>query len=155
MSSTRPRSYLRGGRGMRALRSSSRSGRADRHEYSKLVSTVVSLFTANYIHGWPTFFPDNPLQPPLPNFDGRAVCYPGVQNLRDYMSWRQVDCNSTLYDTHSSLACAKSLLRSHKQPIQYHFLGPRPNWRPRSQGCNGGPLCMWRVTLLCRAEPRC
>lgn len=32
------------------------------------------------------------LTAPLPSFDGRAVQYPSVQNLRDYMSWRQVDC---------------------------------------------------------------
>ena len=67
---------------------------------SKLVSTVVSTFTAFYLHLWPTFFTgglvdDVPLVAPLlPTFDGRAVCYPSVQNLRDYLSWRQVDCTS-------------------------------------------------------------
>ncbi|OAA62053.1 tRNAHis guanylyltransferase, eukarya [Niveomyces insectorum RCEF 264] len=87
---------------------------------SKLVSTVVSTFTAFYVHLWPAFFrgdldggggDDNnsnnmnnaavPLQPPLlPTFDGRAVCYPSVQNLRDYLSWRQVDCHiNNLYNT--------------------------------------------------------
>ncbi len=59
---------------------------------SKLVSTIVSTFTAYYVHLWSTYFPETPLTPPLPSFDGRAVCYPTVQNLRDYMSWRQVDC---------------------------------------------------------------
>lgn len=59
---------------------------------SKLVTTIVSTFTAHYIHSWSTYFPDAPLTLPLPSFDGRAVCYPSVQNLRDYMSWRQVDC---------------------------------------------------------------
>ncbi|PKS12798.1 hypothetical protein jhhlp_001009 [Lomentospora prolificans] len=69
-------------------------------EYSKLVSTVVSTFTANYIHLWSTYFPNMPLSPPLPSFDGRAVCYPSVQNLRDYLSWRQVDCHiNNLYNT--------------------------------------------------------
>ncbi|KAI1413281.1 tRNA guanylyltransferase [Hypoxylon sp. FL1857] len=67
---------------------------------SKIVSTIVSTFTAYYIHLWPTYFPDTPLSPPLPSFDGRAVCYPSVQNLRDYMSWRQVDCHiNNLYNT--------------------------------------------------------
>ena len=28
----------------------------------------------------------------MPSFDGRVVQYPSVGNLRDYMSWRQVDC---------------------------------------------------------------
>lgn len=68
---------------------------------SKLVSTIVSTFTAYYVHHWSTYFPDTPLTPPLPSFDGRAVCYPSVQNLRDYMSWRQVDCE---YHTSSEVA---------------------------------------------------
>lgn len=50
------------------------------------------MFSSYYIHLWSTYFPDTPLSTPLPSFDGRAVCYPSVQNLRDYMSWRQVDC---------------------------------------------------------------
>ncbi|KAH8906228.1 tRNAHis guanylyltransferase [Coniochaeta sp. PMI_546] len=67
---------------------------------SKLVSTIVSTFTAYYIYSWSSYFPDSPLAPPLPSFDGRAVCYPSVQNLRDYMSWRQVDCHiNNLYNT--------------------------------------------------------
>ncbi|KAI1774772.1 tRNA guanylyltransferase [Hypoxylon cercidicola] len=67
---------------------------------SKIVSTVVSTFTAYYIYLWPTYFQDQLLSPPLPSFDGRAVCYPSVQNLRDYMSWRQVDCHiNNIYNT--------------------------------------------------------
>ena len=86
---------------------------------SKLVSTIVSTFTAHYVHLWPVYFPGTntgtgsdtgtdttaaaaaALEPPLlPTFDGRAVCYPSVQNLRDYMSWRQVDCHiNNLYNT--------------------------------------------------------
>ncbi|OBR10143.1 tRNA(His) guanylyltransferase [Colletotrichum higginsianum IMI 349063] len=67
---------------------------------SKIVSTVVSTFTANYVHLWSTYFTNTPLSPPLPSFDGRAVCYPTVMNLRDYMSWRQVDCHiNNLYNT--------------------------------------------------------
>ncbi|RDW73082.1 hypothetical protein BP6252_06989 [Coleophoma cylindrospora] len=67
---------------------------------SKLVTTIVSTFTAYYVHLWSNFFPDLPLTAPLPSFDGRAVQYPSVQNLRDYMSWRQVDCHiNNLYNT--------------------------------------------------------
>ncbi|KAH8783802.1 tRNAHis guanylyltransferase-like protein Thg1 [Hyaloscypha finlandica] len=67
---------------------------------SKLVTTVVSTFTAYYVHLWSSFFPEMPLSPPLPSFDGRAVQYPSMQNLRDYMSWRQVDCHiNNLYNT--------------------------------------------------------
>ncbi|CCD46419.1 hypothetical protein ACHAPC_009354 [Botrytis cinerea] len=69
---------------------------------SKLVTTIVSTFTAYYVHFWSTYFPDPEMQltAPLPSFDGRAVQYPSVQNLRDYMSWRQVDCHiNNLYNT--------------------------------------------------------
>ncbi|ELR07421.1 tRNA-His guanylyltransferase [Pseudogymnoascus destructans] len=67
---------------------------------SKLVTTIVSMFSAYYVHLWPSFFPDSPLTFPLPGFDGRVVQYPTVQNLRDYMSWRQVDCHiNNLYNT--------------------------------------------------------
>ncbi|KAE8162146.1 Thg1 C terminal domain-containing protein [Aspergillus tamarii] len=68
---------------------------------AKLVTTIVSTFTAHYVYLWGTYFPDSPLQPPyLPSFDGRAVMYPATRNLRDYMSWRQVDCHiNNLYNT--------------------------------------------------------
>ncbi|KAJ5553722.1 tRNA(His) guanylyltransferase [Penicillium frequentans] len=68
---------------------------------AKLVTTIVSTFTAYYIYLWPTYFPSTPLAPPyLPSFDGRAVIYPNTRILRDYMSWRQVDCHiNNLYNT--------------------------------------------------------
>ncbi|KAL5362163.1 tRNAHis guanylyltransferase-domain-containing protein [Aspergillus floccosus] len=60
-------------------------------EYRKLVTTIVSTFTAHYVYQWGTYFPDTPLQPPhLPSFDGRAVIYPNTRIFRDYMSWRQI-----------------------------------------------------------------
>lgn len=68
---------------------------------AKLLSTILSTFTAFYIQLWSAHFPTTPLQPPhIPTFDGRAVCYPSVGNLRDYLSWRQVDCHiNNLYNT--------------------------------------------------------
>ena len=74
----------------------------------KLVSTVVSTFTAGYIFYWDDIFntigdPTGgiPLDPAyLPTFDARAITYPTTQNLRDYLSWRQVDCHiNNLYNT--------------------------------------------------------
>jgi len=57
----------------------------------KLVMIVVSMWTACCV--FPVaFFTDVSLTAPLPSFDGRAVQCPSVQNLRDYMSWRQVHC---------------------------------------------------------------
>jgi tRNA(His) guanylyltransferase len=55
----------------------------------KLVSVVVSLFTATFVRRWSTFFPSTELQY-SPMFDGRPVCYPNDKVLRDYLSWRQV-----------------------------------------------------------------
>ncbi|KAL2824177.1 putative tRNAHis guanylyltransferase [Aspergillus cavernicola] len=68
---------------------------------AKLVTTIVSTFTAHYIYQWGNYFQDTPLQSPyLPSFDGRAVMYPTTKNMRDYMSWRQVDCHiNNLYNT--------------------------------------------------------
>ncbi|KAF2127861.1 Thg1-domain-containing protein [Dothidotthia symphoricarpi CBS 119687] len=67
---------------------------------SKLTTTIVSTFTSYYVFLWAKYFPDKPLTPPLPSFDGRAVCYPSDTNLRDYMSWRQADCHiNNLYNT--------------------------------------------------------
>ncbi|KAL8795879.1 MAG: hypothetical protein Q9195_001759 [Heterodermia aff. obscurata] len=57
---------------------------------SKILTTVVSTFTAHYVNMWPSYMTGKPLTPPLPSFDGRAVAYPSLQNLRDYMSWRQL-----------------------------------------------------------------
>ncbi|UPX13382.1 tRNA(His) guanylyltransferase [Ascochyta rabiei] len=67
---------------------------------SKLTTTIVSTFTSYYVFLWSKYFHQKPLTPPLPSFDGRAVCYPSDANLRDYMSWRQVDCHiNNLYNT--------------------------------------------------------
>ena len=57
---------------------------------SKLVSTLTSLFTASYVLGWPTHFPETPLRY-APSFDGRIVPYPSAREVRDYFAWRQAD----------------------------------------------------------------
>ncbi|KAI3653083.1 hypothetical protein MP228_002508 [Amoeboaphelidium protococcarum] len=77
----------------------SRSSNLYHRRSSKLVSTIVSLFTATYVFEWSKYFPGVALQYP-PSFDGRAVSYPSVDNIRDYFSWRQVDCHiNNLYNT--------------------------------------------------------
>ena len=63
--------------------------------FSKILTTVVSTFTSYYVHLWSDFLADKPLSPPMPSFDGRVVLYPSSSTLRDYMSWRQVDCTSS------------------------------------------------------------
>lgn len=57
---------------------------------AKLVSVIVSAFTASFVQSWTLFFPEQPLLS-LPIFDGRAVCYPTDAILRDYLAWRQTD----------------------------------------------------------------
>lgn len=59
--------------------------------FSKLASSVVSLFTSNYVFNWGRYFPSTNLKYP-PSFDSRVVLYPTTRNVRDYLSWRQVDC---------------------------------------------------------------
>ncbi|KAG8383435.1 hypothetical protein BUALT_Bualt04G0012900 [Buddleja alternifolia] len=61
-------------------------------EYSEIVSAVVSFFSSMYTMKWKEFFPQKEMNF-SPYFDGRAVCYPSCQILRDYLAWRQVDCH--------------------------------------------------------------
>ncbi|KAJ2964306.1 hypothetical protein NQZ79_g833 [Umbelopsis isabellina] len=68
-------------------------------EYSKIISTVASLFASNYAMHWSEYFPDRKLMV-APCFDARLVCYPTKKVLRDYLSWRQADCHiNNLYNT--------------------------------------------------------
>jgi len=62
----------------------------NRREF-KIVTAFVSLFTSFYMFHWKEFFPQKELKYP-PSFDGRAILYPDVKNVRDYFAWRQADC---------------------------------------------------------------
>ncbi|VDN30716.1 unnamed protein product [Dibothriocephalus latus] len=55
-----------------------------------MMTTVVSLFASSYVFEWPKYMKDVQLLYP-PAFDARVVLYPTDANLRDYLSWRQVD----------------------------------------------------------------
>lgn len=57
------------------------------------MSNMVSLFSSSFVYQWKDVFDGVPLLYP-PAFDGRVVLYPSDQNLRDYLSWRQADCES-------------------------------------------------------------
>ncbi|GAQ82879.1 tRNAHis guanylyltransferase [Klebsormidium nitens] len=59
---------------------------------SKFSTLIASLFTSHFVLKWPSFF-DTPLKL-APSFDGRAVCYPSVEMVRDYLAWRQLDCHT-------------------------------------------------------------
>jgi tRNA(His) guanylyltransferase len=65
----------------------------------KIVSCIVSCFSSSFALNFTEFFKDQKLQT-VPMFDGRCICYPTDQNLRDYLSWRQADCHvNNLYNT--------------------------------------------------------
>eukprot|EP00762_Andalucia_godoyi_P006642 ANDGO_06199.mRNA.1 putative tRNA(His) guanylyltransferase len=65
----------------------------------KICTTISSLFAAHYVFQWYKYFPDMEMRYP-PSFDARAVLYPADNILRDYLSWRQVDCHiNNLYNT--------------------------------------------------------
>lgn len=67
----------------------------------KLVSTFAAFMSTNYMYEWNKQFPNKPIrEDKLPTFDARAVVYPSTKHVRDYFSWRQVDCHiNNLYNT--------------------------------------------------------
>ncbi|KAF7070629.1 hypothetical protein CFC21_076124 [Triticum aestivum] len=82
---------------------------------SKNISLCVSYFTIVYGMKWKDFFPNNDLKEP-PYFDGRVVCYPNINTIRDYLAWRQVDCHiNNQYNT-----CFWALVKSGKTEKEAH-----------------------------------
>ena len=68
-----------------------------RHE--KILSTVVSIFTANYVRYWDEYMKDIKMID-TPSFDARIVLYPTTKHLRDYLAWRQADVHvNNLFNT--------------------------------------------------------
>jgi tRNA(His) guanylyltransferase len=70
---------------------------------SKILSTVVSLFTSAYLMNWSRYFDTAlPKENYPPSFDGRITLYPTEKEVRDYFAWRQVDSTlrpSRLHET--------------------------------------------------------
>ena len=65
----------------------------------KILSLVVSQFSSAYVFYWSLFFPDQKLSS-IPQFDGRVILYPTLNELKAYLNWRQVDCHvNNLYNT--------------------------------------------------------
>jgi len=78
----------------------------------KILSCVLSLFTSSYALNFVDYFSDlmvpqedgtlkqvtRPLR--TPSFDGRIVLYPSLDDVKAYLSWRQVDTHiNNLYNT--------------------------------------------------------
>ena len=65
----------------------------------KILSCVVSLFSSSYVFYFEKYFKDVKLKL-IPSFDSRIVLYPSIEDLKAYLSWRQVDCHiNNLYNT--------------------------------------------------------
>ena len=63
------------------------------------MSCVLSLFTSAFVYNFSEYF-DDPKPKRIPSFDGRIVLYPSFEDLKAYLSWRQVDCHiNNLYNT--------------------------------------------------------
>ena len=69
---------------------------------AKLATSISTAFSVEYCMQWNKHFPGQALERPFPTFDGRCVLYPKKRILRDYLSWRQADCES--YPSHQ---CAR------------------------------------------------
>lgn len=67
----------------------------------KLITTFASFMSVNYMLQWNKEFPEKQIsEERIPTFDARAVVYPNKEIIRDYFSWRQVDCHiNNLYNT--------------------------------------------------------
>ena len=84
-----------------------------------------------------------------PQFDARVVCYPALQHIRDYLSWRQADCAPVqpLPDV--------TPRRPHQQPQQHLLLGHRAAGRQeRARGGAadaGGSMRRTALVTMCRA----
>ena len=64
----------------------------------KICSCVTSCFSSAYSYYFKEVFGENLKD--IPMFDGRCISYPNKEILRDYLSWRQVDCHiNNLYNT--------------------------------------------------------
>ncbi|THY27716.1 tRNAHis guanylyltransferase, partial [Aureobasidium pullulans] len=59
---------------------------------AKLATSISTAFSVEYCMQWGKYFEGQELERPFPTFDGRCVLYPKKSILRDYLSWRQADC---------------------------------------------------------------
>lgn len=83
---------------------------------AKFVSGIASLFSSIFVMLWGTYFPTVALLYP-PSFDARAVAYPTLDSVVDYLKWRQVDThiNSTYNEAFWALVQRGGLSRQDAQ----------------------------------------
>ncbi|KAG0139388.1 hypothetical protein CROQUDRAFT_54801 [Cronartium quercuum f. sp. fusiforme G11] len=123
---------------------------------SKLLTIVLSTFTAAYIHLWPVHFPESPLElANLPTFDGRIIQYTSDEELRDYFKWRQADAHiNNLYNTtfwaliqlgHSTHAEAHAALKGSLSRDKHSILFDRfrINYNAEPEIFKKGSILLW------------
>lgn len=80
---------------------------------SKLVSLITSSFTGHYVSLWGDYLKGVEMKR-IPLFDCRAVLYPNVKCLRDYLAWRQADTHiNCQYNT-----CYWLLVKEGMEPLK-------------------------------------
>jgi tRNA(His) guanylyltransferase len=126
-----------------------------RRRASKLLSVVTSLFSSAFVRGWESHFgASTPLQD-LPSFDGRVVVLPSFRHVRDYLSWRQVDCHiNCQYNTAFWLLVQKdglskdeahSVLRGTDTGMKNEIMWQRgTNYNDLPEQHRKGSLLVWR-----------
>ena len=124
---------------------------------SKLQSSFASSFSSLFVFHWSKFFPTQELTYP-PMFDARTVLYPSAQNVRDYLSWRQVDCHiNNLYNTcFWNLVLHKSMTESEAHKRLSATNSSEKNeilYREFKINYNNLPLVFRKGTVLIRHAP--
>ncbi|RWS20815.1 tRNA(His) guanylyltransferase-like protein, partial [Leptotrombidium deliense] len=85
-----------------------RDAKMHKRRQNKITSILVSVFTSAYVFNWNKYFNsfsenESHLNVELkypPSFDARCVLYSTIDEVIDYMKWRQVDCHiNNLYNT--------------------------------------------------------
>ena len=65
--------------------------------HSKLMTNTVSAFASAFVFHWNAYFGSTALTYP-PAFDALVILNPTDENLRDYLSWRQADCECLFHN---------------------------------------------------------
>eukprot|EP00794_Sanderia_malayensis_P020376 gene20376-22385_t len=130
---------------------------------SKLITNIVSLFSSSFVFNWKNFFPDKDMIYP-PSFDSRAVIYPSLENIKDYLKWRQADCHiNNLYNTcfwnlvlHGGMtnkeaeSRLKDTLSGEKNEILFSQFGI--NYNNESQQFRKGSVLYWNANSEVNVE---
>ncbi|KAL7004125.1 tRNA-His guanylyltransferase [Cystobasidiomycetes sp. EMM_F5] len=134
---------------------------------SKILSTILSIFTASYVLLWSRYFDaTSQLDPALegPSFDARVVVYPSEKEIIDYFKWRQADTHiNNLYNTtfwaliqqggmsiKEAHACLSGSVSSQKHEILFSRFGI--NYNQLDVMFRKGSILMWEDDVATTTE---